>query len=289
MTEHFLAPPVGDFSGGHRPDSNQVRSFRNTLYEYYGAHGRAFPWRETKDPYEILVSELMLQQTQTARALPKYLQFLERWPTVEALAQAGLAEVYELWRGLGYNRRAKALLDAAGVIVSKHRGTVPASVDDLVELPMIGRATASAICAFAFDMPVVFLETNIRRVYLHFFFDGGRDITDRELLAIGEVLLDTEDPRNWYYALMDYGVFLKGVVPNPNRRSRHYHIQAPFEGSNRQLRGGILRTLSARGRASPEELAEDLSFAGDRVAYCLEQLHSEGLVEEVGGLYRIPE
>ena len=189
-------PPFGDYSRGqetaapvHVPEEEEIRRFRDIVYEHYGAFGREFPWRDTHDAYEILVSEIMLQQTQTGRVIEKYRAFLERWPTLSSLAAASMKDVFSLWRGLGYNRRAKGLVDACRKVEEEWQGVLPDSVEMLSSLPMIGRATASAICAFAFQRPVVFLETNIRRVYIYFFFDRRENVRDRELIHIGVFVL----------------------------------------------------------------------------------------------------
>lgn len=228
-------------------DPEEIAAFRETVLAHYRAHARDLPWRRTDDPYEILVSEVMLQQTQVARVLPKYEEFLEMFPTVSRLADAPVADVLSAWQGLGYNRRALALHQAAGRIHTHHDGVVPDSPADLVGLPGIGPATAAAVCVFAYGKPLPFIETNIRSALLHHFFPEGTDIRDTDLLPIVEASLDHAAPRDWYYALMDYGAWLKKTYPNPSRRSRHHSRQGPFIGSNRQLRALVLRSLlSAR-------------------------------------------
>ena len=154
---------------------------------------------------------------------------------------------------------------------------------------MIGTATASAICAFACGAEVVFLETNIRRVFLFFFFQDRASVHDRSILSIVESTLDRGDPRNWYYALMDFGVFLKKRVVNPNVRSAHYVRQAPFENSDRQVRGRILEALLESDSADVEELTASLPFERERIVYCLDRLAEEGMVCERVGRYEIPE
>ena len=198
------------------------------------------PWRKTRNPYRILVSEVMLQQTSVARVTDKYTRFLQAFPNASALATAGTDDLLGAWKGLGYNRRALSLRAAAQVIVSVHGGKVPRSVDELVALPGIGHATAGAVLAYAYDIAIPFVETNIRRVFLHFYFPGEDGVTDARILPLVEKTVDRGNPREWYYALMDYGAMLgKGAV-NANRRSLRYRPQKPFEGSFRQLRGAIL-------------------------------------------------
>jgi A/G-specific adenine glycosylase len=277
--------PFGDFTGVI-PEPDLIEQFREIIYEYYGEYGREMPWRETFDPYEILVSEVMLQQTQVSRVLPKYLRFLSRWPAVGDLSSASLREVLELWQGLGYNRRGRGLHVAAKIIVDRYDGIVPRDGDSLRSLPMVGASTAAAIRAFAFGEPVVYLETNVRRVYLHFFFDRRDGVRDSEIFPIAELALDRDDPRSWAYALMDYGAFLRERPVDPNRRSASYSRQAPFEGSNRQIRGRVLAALIEKGELGADELSL-LPFERERIALCTDELVGEGMIAEQEGRYFI--
>ena len=262
--------------GGVKPPD--LRSFKRLIYDYYRKHGRSLPWRKTSNPYHILVSELMLQQTQVPRVLEKYREFIARFPDAAALAKAPLRSVLTVWQGLGYNRRALALKQIALALVAQHRGKVPSSFDDLVKLPGVGKATASAILAFAFNRPVVFIETNIRTVFIHFFFPGQDEVSDEEIIPLVTKTLDAANPREWYYALMDYGTFLKKSIANPGRKSRHYHKQTPFDGSNRQVRGRILRYLTRGRQSTEEEIAEGLSLDPGKVKSALLALEKEGLL-----------
>lgn len=269
-----------------------ARRFRQTVWERYAESGRDLPWRRTSDPYAILVSEVMLQQTQVPRVVPKFIEFLEAFPTAQALAEAPLDELLQVWRGLGYNRRALSLKRAAEVIVSEHGGHVPATLEGLMALPGVGHATACQILAFAFNVGVPFIETNVRAVYLHEFFPGAEDVPDAAILPIVEATLDTERPREWFWAIMDYGTHLKATTVNPSRRSRHHTRQSKFEGSNRQLRGRLLAALLEQERAggpglTAESLAESTSFAADRVEAALSALQSEGFVSVAEGFWRI--
>ena len=259
-----------------------LRSFKRLIYDYYRKHGRSLPWRKTSNPYHILVSELMLQQTQVPRVLEKYREFIARFPDAAALAKAPLRSVLTVWQGLGYNRRALALKQIALALVAQHRGKVPSSFDDLVKLPGVGKATASAILAFAFNRPVVFIETNIRTVFIHFFFPGQDEVSDEEIIPLVTKTLDAANPREWYYALMDYGTFLKKSIANPGRKSRHYHKQSPFDGSNRQVRGRILRYLTRGRQSTEEEIAEGLSLDPGKVKSALLALEKEGLLARKG-------
>jgi A/G-specific adenine glycosylase len=261
---------------------DRVKRFRDIIYRHYRAHQRVMPWRQTHNPYHILVSEIMLQQTQVDRVMGNYGEFLARFPDFETLAQAPWPEVLAVWQGLGYNRRALALKRLAQEVVENWGGTLPMSKEDLRSLPGIGPATAGAVLAFAFEQPVAFIETNIRRVFLHFFFTGEEGVTDREILPLVAETLDWKRVREWYYALMDYGAGLKGSFPNPNRRSAHYARQSPFNGSNREVRGLILKVLLGKPVFSVEELARAMRISPDRTGTALQQLLAEGFVVRDG-------
>jgi len=268
--------------------ADEIASFREVVLGYYREHGRDLPWRRTTDPYRVLVSEVMLQQTQVPRVVPKYEAFLARFPDVGTLAAAPLADVLALWSGLGYNRRAKSLKAAAEVIVEKHGGSVPATVEGLTSLPGIGYATAAQVLAFAFGIGVPFLETNVRSVILHHFFEDAEQVPDAALLPLVEATLDESDPRTWYWALMDYGTYLKRALANPSRRSAHHTRQGRFEGSNRQLRGWLLRELTARpGQSAAALAASAASFPGEMVVAALAALAAEGFLVETDGRFRI--
>ena len=185
-----------------------IRTFRNTIYDHYHRHGRDLPWRRTRNPYRVLVSEIMLQQTQVDRVIEKYGLFLSSFPDFQTLAAASVKDVLRLWQGLGYNRRALGLKALAERVVTQHRGRLPSDPDKLIALPGIGKYTAGAVGAFAFNKPVVFMDTNIRRVFIHTFFKDQDLIEDAHILPLVEQTLDASDPRSWYNALMDYGAML---------------------------------------------------------------------------------
>jgi len=266
----------------------EIERFRKTVYDHFREHGRDLPWRHTNDPYCILVSEIMLQQTQVSRMIGKYGLFVGTFPDAVSLDRATLSEVLAVWSGLGYNRRALALKKCARVIVAEHNGVVPSSIKDLEKLPGIGHATAAAICAYAFNLPVVYIETNIRSVFIHHFFDGTDGIHDSVLLPLVEQTLDRSDPRRWYSALMDYGVMLKRSANNPGRRSSAYTKQSAFEGSDRQIRGKILSLLTENSELSEDEIMELLKADRRRVRRILGKLKEEGFVtDNKRGIYRI--
>jgi A/G-specific adenine glycosylase len=248
------------------------------VLSYYNNHGREMDWRDTTDPYLILVSEIMLQQTQVERVKIKFPEFIEAFPDFASLAAAPLDNVLFVWQGMGYNRRAIAIQKCAIRVINEYNGILPADVDLLATFPGIGRATASSIAAFAFNLPVVFIETNIRRVFIHFFFSGTDTVSDPDLLPIVEKSLYKENPRVWYWALMDLGSALKKTVPNPNRRSVHYSKQSPFEGSDREIRGSIIRMLLAEPGMSEKQLLAIRIDNPARIKKILAALISEGFI-----------
>jgi A/G-specific adenine glycosylase len=263
-----------------------VRKFRSIIYRYYRQHGRTFPWRQTVNPYHILVSEIMLQQTQTSRVLKKYEEFITAFPDFESLAAAPLQQVLQVWQGMGYNRRAIALQETARTILSSFSGQLPSSPDILITLPGIGPYTASAIPVFAFNQPHAFIETNIRTVYLHFFFSDRSGVNDKEILPLIKATLDRANPRKWYFALFDYGAILKSVG-NSDRQSTHYRKQSPFKGSNREIRGQIIKLLLSDSVTTEQEIVHHLNQNPVRVKQNLYRLHKEGFLTIADGDIRI--
>lgn len=266
----------------------QLRSFRQRVYRYYRAHGRTLPWRLNTDPCHILVSEIMLQQTRVDRVIPKFNAFISAYPTFEALAGASLAEILTLWQGLGYNRRARALHLAAREVVQNHHGKLPHHIDDLQHLPGVGPYTAGAIMAFAFNQPAVIIETNIRTVFIHHFFPEAEAVRDAQLLPLITATLDQKNPRQWYWALMDYGLYLKKEHPNPSRRSAHHVKQGAFTNSNRQIRGAIIKALAAVPSATAAQLQRAIPYDATRIADNLHQLHVEEMIVKQGRKYALP-
>ncbi len=270
-----------------RTDSRVVEPFQSIILSYYQSDGRAFPWRDTDNPYYILLSEMMLQQTQTQRVLPKYTAWIEQFPTWKTLAEAPLLDVLAAWKGLGYNRRAKAIHSIAKKVIDLG-GDLPRSEKELLELPMVGPATAAAIGAFCYNEKTIYLETNIRRVLIYFFFSQEEAVQDKDLREILQILVQTVPSREWYYALMDYGVMLKSKMVNPNRRSAHYTKQSKFEGSHRQIRGAILHLLIEAGSQHKEKLYTAIDREPDAIDKAMEELVNEGFVAcEKGSVYRI--
>jgi len=257
-----------------------ITSFVATITSYYQEHKRSFPWRSTHDPYCIMVSEIMLQQTQTFRVEPKYEAFIATLPTFKALADAPFAQVLQLWKGLGYNRRALALQQCAKKVVEEFGGALPDEPAILQTFPAIGYATSCSITAFAFNKPTIFIETNIRSVFIHFFFPDREDVTDKEIMPLVEATVDQRNPREWYYALMDYGVMLKKEHKAINKRSKHYTRQSRFEGSDRQVRGKILECLLQYGRITNGELQDILAVHETRLIPIIETLKKDKLIIE---------
>ena len=253
--------------------------FRRLVYDYYVQHGRVLPWRLTNDPYRILVSEIMLQQTQVERVKIKFPEFIGAFPDFASLSVAPLDKVLSVWQGMGYNRRAIALQKCAIRVMNEYDGILPADVDILATFPGIGRATASSIAAFAFNLPVVFIETNIRRVFIHFFFTGNETVSDAEIIPVVTRALYKKNPRIWYWALMDLGSALKKRVPNPNRRSAHYTRQPPFEGSDRKIRGAILKLLLKQQFLEEVEIIGYIAEDPHRVQRMLGALEEEGFIQ----------
>jgi A/G-specific adenine glycosylase len=239
---------VGDVPSRTLAARLSMATFRSVVWKYWKENGRHdLPWRKTKDPYRIMVSEVMLQQTQVPRVKEKYKEFLKKFPSVRALAKASLSDVLKVWSGLGYNRRGKYLYDAAKIIVAKYGGKVPRDLESLRSLPGMGPYTASAVRVFAFNEPDVLIETNVRSVFIHHFFQTRTRrvlVPDSEVRKIAERAAKGQDPRTWQSALFDYGVHLKKLHKNPSRKSAHYTKQSKFEGSPRQIRGAILRALA---------------------------------------------
>lgn len=259
-----------------------MQAFRDTVQHYYALHGRDMPWRRDHSAYSVLVSEIMLQQTQVSRVNIKYAEFMTVFPDIQHLAQAPVAELLRVWKGLGYNRRALWLQRTAEIVQAEYAGVVPADRTQLVGLPGIGPNTAGAILAYAYNQPEIFIETNIRRVFLHHFFADAADVPDSQLLPYIALAIIGQDPRTWYWAVMDYGTHLAKVVENPNRRSKHYAKQSKFEGSHRQLRGRLLARALHSSFTSREIEQEETSFASDSIQQAIAELVSEGFLSRTG-------
>lgn len=271
-------------------------AFRERIREQGRLHRRDLPWRYIEDPYAVLVSEVMLQQTQVKRVLDYWPRFLALFPTIDALAAADTSDVLEQWQGLGYNRRALALKRCADICAAELGGRLPETADELVKLPGIGPATAAGVVAFALDRPALYLETNVRTVFLHELFPGEEGVKDAALTPLVELACPADGVRDWYYALLDYGAHLKATLPNPSRRSAHHTRQSAFEGSRRQKRAELVRIVLAAGPEGIDAaeagalLNETERRAGrdgvgdEEIASIIDDLASEGFFKRVGEL-----
>lgn len=279
-------------------------AFCARVRELAAPHWRDLAWRHTRDPYLIWLSEVMLQQTQVARVEVRWAEWLERFPSVEALARAEDADVLAAWQGMGYNRRALALHRAAGMVVSAYDGEFPRNREALLALPGVGPSTAAGILAFAYDEAGVYLETNVRAVFIHELFSVSNEpVTDKQLVPLVAAACPASghDVRGWYYALLDYGAYLKKTVPNPTRRAKAYTRQSRFEGSVRQKRAEVVRILLAARESglvlstdqvdallTQEELASGRSAPGlETTVALLEALTAEGFCVKTSGGWRI--
>src|SRR3989339_1794098 len=264
-----------------------ITLFQNKVLSHYRRNKRDLPWRRTPDPYRILVSEIMLQQTQVDRVILKYTAFIRAFPDVRSLARASLRKLLVAWQGLGYNRRALMLQRSARIILEKYDGSVPDDPEELVLLPGIGMATAAAVLAYAFNKPMVYIETNIRTVFIHEFFYNKKTVHDKELVPLVEKTLFRKEPRTWYNALMDYGVMLKKKFKNPSRRSVHHSRQSKFKDSDREIRGMIIRLLSVHNSLSLNRLQILSKVNKNRLVCIADQLLREGLIKKISGKFTI--
>ncbi|MDO4854596.1 MAG: adenine glycosylase [Coriobacteriia bacterium] len=274
-----------------------VSEFQRKVKAAGKEHHRDFPWRYIDDPYAVLVSEVMLQQTQVKRVLDYWPRFMRTFPSIDALAAADTPLVLEMWQGLGYNRRALALKKCAETCSRDYQGCLPNTREELLALPGIGPATAGGVLAFAYQKPTLYLETNVRTVFLHELFPDECDVPDKLIEPLVLESCPSDDPRGWYYALLDYGAYLKATEPNPSRRSKHYSKQSKFEGSRRQKRAEILRTLLASEGLTKSQISVELAQferahkrnAPDEalVEGILADLVSEGFLRLENGLYSV--
>ena len=263
-----------------------ITAFQDFIYLFYKSKKRNFPFRENITPYKIVVSEIMLQQTQTNRVAEKFLEFIKKFPDFISLAQASVEELLSVWQGLGYNRRALALKKIAERIINEFNGNVPKDLNALTSLPQIGHNTASSILSFAYNIPTYFIETNIRRVYIYFFFPGKSQIDDKEIMEIVKISIDKDNPRDWYYALMDFGTMLKKTHPELNKKSVHYRKQSKFDGSTRQVRGKVLKLLLEKP-ISTKEIIDKINYEEKKVLEILNTLKKEGFIQKEQDKYFI--
>lgn len=269
-------------------NSTDVVAFRKIVYTWYKQNNRShLPWRTDYNPYDIFISEVMLQQTQVDRVIDKFIEFRKQFPDFNSLANSELPRLLAAWQGLGYNRRALSLRNAARTIAEQYDGILPDQPEQLITLPGIGTATAASITAFAFNKPVIFLETNIRTVIIHHFCEHQQPVPESFLSEIATAIIDKKDPRRWYSALMDYGTMLKKTVGNLSRNSTSYKKQSAFKGSRRELRGKVLKQLLETPKLSATKLSEYLSEPSEKLLPVLDQLTRESIIAYSNGRYLI--
>jgi A/G-specific adenine glycosylase len=286
--------------------------FKKIIWTHYAEHRRSFPWREraremTDDEwtYRVVISEIMLQQTQAPRVVEKFNSFMKKFPDFPALAHAPLRNVLAEWQGLGYNRRGLYLKKLAETVVEKYGGkgkNLPRDKAALTELPGIGPHTAGSILAFAWNIPEPFIETNIRTVYIHFFFKNKKAVDDRDIYSLVAQTIDTKNPREWFFALMDYGVHLKQLAretrrthgtQDPAKRSRHYKKQSAFKGSNRELRAIILKIILEKPKNNgisvifDDVMKKNIAAPVEAILKNLAALEREGFIQKKNGKYSI--
>ena len=255
-----------------------LNNFKNCVWDYYRNHFRSMPWRSDINPYYVMVSELMLQQTQVQRVLVKFDEFILKFPTIKSLADATLSDVLEAWIGLGYNRRAKFLKQSAEIIVNVRNNEFPQTLEQWISLPGFGKNTASAVLVYSQNEPLAFIETNIRTVFIHHFFEDFESINDKDIEALILATLDKDNPREWYWALMDYGTFLKKEYGNISRKSSSYTTQSKFQGSFRQKRAKVLKEIVTRKVVSFDELQQITAYESEILESALEKLVQENFI-----------
>lgn len=264
----------------------RIRDFQNTVWDYYYDNARALSWREVEDgiidPYYVLVSEIMLQQTGVSRVKIKFEEFTRAFPDIRALAESSLQDVLMVWNGLGYNRRAKYLHEIAKSLYSK---PFPKTVEELVKLKGIGKNTAAAILVYAYNQRHVFIETNIRTVFIHHFFPQDESVSDKDIEQAVRITLPDESSREWYWAIMDYGTYLKKNGSGHLQRAKTYKKQSRFKGSFREVRSLILKTLLRDGMLTKEGLITKVEDT--RVDEALIELVRDGLVATEGDYYKV--
>jgi A/G-specific adenine glycosylase len=273
----------------------RIRAFREKIFSWWEWNKRDLPWRKTRDPYRVWISEVMLQQTQVDRVVPKYEAFLYFFPDVWTLSQAPLSKVIRAWHGLGYNRRALHIRNAARVIVRDYRGDLPADEQLLMILPGVGRYTARAILVFAHGVRTSLVDTNIRSIITHFFF---RDVPQKPAVIekTAEMLLPDEKVWEWHQALMDYGALemkktrLRRQVKGKRKTKER---QVPFRESNRFFRGRIIDRLRDRSAQESALIGDLISRYGKTDGYyrtLLRDLAKEGLIAKSSrGIVSLPE
>ena len=265
--------------------TKRVRQFQRMIFSWWSKNRRDLPWRETRDPYKILVSEVMLQQTQVSRVLPKYEEFLFYFPDVYALSRASSARVLRVWKGMGYNRRALYLKKTAVAVTGLYHGEFPKSESELIKLPGLGKYTARALLVFAFENNIAMVDTNIRQIITHFFYDGESQ-SEKIIQETADAILPSGRSWDWHQALMDYGAL---ALPKTKRPAKKY---VPFRESARYFRGQVIDMLRD-GAVSQRDLAREfqLKYGKDGVftRNIIASLRKDGLIAVSGGRLSLPE
>lgn len=267
----------------------KIQSFQKFIFHWWKSHKRDLPWRHTHDPYKILVSEVMLQQTQVSRVLPKYAEFIDAFPTAIVLANAKTSDILRLWKGMGYNRRALYLKKTAEAVVEKYNGKFPISEQELLQLPGIGKYTARAILVFAYKKDVAMVDTNIRQIITHFFFDDEVQ-SEKTIQEIADQLVPKGKSWEWHQGLMDYGAANNAQFIMNNAQYKKTNI--PFRESNRFYRGRIMDLLRER-EWKEEELIQELIQTYDKPKEFFEKiiqgLEKDGLIQQIDTAFILPE
>ncbi|MCE1189853.1 MAG: Fe-S cluster assembly protein HesB, partial [Ignavibacteria bacterium] len=250
-----------------------ISLFQSKILRWYTSNKREMPWRDNPSPYQVMISEFMLQQTQYRRVIPYYYQFLCTYPDIYSLANANAADLLRLWSGLGYNSRALRLQQSARIILEKYNGVIPAEYKFLIDLPGVGDYIASAILAFAFNIPEAVIDINIKRVFIHE-FQLPTGISYKRLKEFAARFVPGGRSSEWHNALMDYGASLPAAT---RKSSAPAAVQKPFEGSVRQLRGKIVKLLITVPQLTGADMHQ--YFQDPRLDDILEKMVNEQLVQ----------
>ncbi len=272
-------------------DKTTDARFKKEIMKYYRQNGRHdLPWRHDTSPYSIVVSEIMLQQTQVARVIEFYNKWMKMWPSFCDLASAELHEVLKVWKGLGYNIRAIRLHKLSKEIIEKYNGVFPCNFEDINKLSGIGPYTAGAIMNFSYKKATSIIETNIRRVYIHHYFYNKQNIDDKVLCPVIMQTMNQANPQVWFWALMDYGSSLPKILKfNANRQSKHYTKQSKFQDSDRFFRSKILSTVVENKLISIEEIFSILGNDKERSSKIVNKMIKENILTDLGGKYVLNE
>lgn len=254
--------------------TSKIEKFHEKLFTWFEKNKKDYPWRQTTDPYHIMVSEFMLQQTQTGRVVPKYEAFIERFPTLESLATAENRDVLELWSGLGYNRRAIWLKEAAQTI--HPLGEFPKTPKELKKIKGIGDYTSRAILIFTYNQDIATVDTNIRRIFIHEGF-ASQETSDKELFQIAEKLLPHGKSKEYHSALMDYG---NTILTSAKTKIKPKTVQGKFAGSNRQYRGRIVKYLTGHLMGTKAEIIKNCQVPEEKIDQILSKLEKDGLIKK---------